>query len=669
MVRIARSPRLAIIALLGAAIFAVVACGGETIVEKVVVQTVIVEKQVPGEKVVETVIVKEQVAGEKVVETVIVEKIVAGEKVVETVIVETERIVREQVVETVIVEKVVEKTVVETVVVEVVAIPGAPRVQTGTLIVSVASVGTPLFINRDAVGPTNMMPVRWGFTETLAQWQNGSCLVPMLATSWVVNKDSTSVAFSIREGVNFVSKDRDWGEMTAEDIVWSVNDSGADNPDSVHSQAGEVAETWKPWSVKTKFKVDAPFNTFRGDFMRATDFSTCGDMVGIVSRKVFDELGENGARTEAAGTGPFVVQSWQPNEKIEAIAREDHWRKVPSFKNLVILEIPEASVRAAQLRTGETDLAPVSISDIPTLTKAGIQFNPGMNLFQGNFVYFGGNWWQDTIPETGEAIEPRKGFKPDDAHPWIGDPSDPARMESARKVRWAMAMAIDRELINETILAGLGGPIYGGHGGVQVHQDHPWWDDKWVIPFDPEKSKQYLAEAGYPNGFKVDDFWCPTDVGTNGEVCLAVAGMWLDIGIETSVTSAAYTSRRPGWVARENSFVWIAPWGVNRISARNDPGGAVFGGNLWASTTGGFAPCCEADEYYNFFQKAAAQEPGSPENRATWDAASDWAYENMLAAGVVEVPKVVAVNPNRVAFWELQPLAFFINHFESVILK
>ena len=80
---------------------------------------------------------------------------------------------------------------------------------------------------------------------------------------------------------------------------------------------------------------------------------------------------------------------------------------------------------------------------------------------------------------------------PDADHPWIGDPNDDARDESARKVRHALSMAIDRELINDTILAGFGGAIYGGHGGVSIHQNHPEFKDRWIIPYDVDERRLY----------------------------------------------------------------------------------------------------------------------------------------------------------------------------------
>ena len=59
---------------------------------------------------------------------------------------------------------------------------------------------------------------------------------------------------------------------------------------------------------------------------------------------------------------------------------------------------------------------------------------------------------------------------------------------------------------------------------------------------------------------------------------------------------------------------------------------------------------------------------GSPENLATREEIFDWAFDQMFAAGVVEVPTLIGVNPDRVAQWNLLPFRD-INNFESVVLK
>ena len=668
-----------------------VACGGETevvtVVETVVVdrpvtqietvvETVVVERVVEGEtvKVVETVIVDRPVTRtETVIETVVVEKVVEGQtvKVVETVVVEKQVTRIEKVVETVVVDRPVTEKVIETVVVVQTAMPGPSMggvpVQQGTLRVAAAQVGSPVFDNQDAVFPTNMLQYFFGIQETLLTGDGGSCLVPQLATTWELASDLSKVTFTVREGVNFYTDDRDWGEMTAEDIVFSYNRSGADNPASRHSAAGELNSIFNPWVVNAanSKKVDAPFKTFRGDYLTANTVSECNDSGAVVSKALFDELGAEGALITPHGTGPFIVTNWSANEKIELRANNDYWGNLPLIENLVLIETPEGSVRTAQLRTGEVDIAPVPISDVPSLTDDGFEFNEGLRQFLGNFIYFSGNYYAETIPENGEPV--MRTVSADAEHPWIGDPNDPARHESARKVRHALAMAIDRELINETILAGFGGPIYGGHAQVPVHQNDPEFKDRWAIPFDPEGARQLLAEAGYPDGFAVPDYFCPVDIGVNGEVCQAVAGMWQEhLNLDVQIDTSAYTARRPTMVGRTINTIWQTTWGPNRLNYQGESGGA-WGCCSFPQPTGGYNPGVEHPKFYEYFIETAAQLKGTPENLASREAAWDWAFEQLFAAGVVEVPTLIGVNPERVLSWNLLPFRD-INNFESVIL-
>ena len=182
-----------------------VACGGgETqIVTERVVETVIVEKQLPGEtiteRVVETVVVEREVTRtERVVETVVVEREVEGKTVmvVETVVVEKPVTVTERVVETVIVTKQVEVPVVETVVVEklVIATPVAPPTPAptpvggpqGTFRLSVRNIIPPLFV--PALGGVGHEQdfASWGMVEFLLYADYEENIDPniSMATSW-----------------------------------------------------------------------------------------------------------------------------------------------------------------------------------------------------------------------------------------------------------------------------------------------------------------------------------------------------------------------------------------------------------------------------------------------------------------------------------------------------
>ncbi len=578
------------------------------------------------------------------------------------------------VVETVVVEKEIKgDTVIETVVVVQTAVPekgsstGQP-IQQGTLRVSVPQVGSPVFLNEKAVFPTNTLQYYFGVQETLLTGDKNSCSVPQLATGWQLASDLSKVSFSIRPGVHFYTDDKDWGEMTAEDVVFSYNSSGADNPSSVHSAAGELNSIFEPWVINpdNPTKVDAPFKQFQGDYLTANTVSECNDSAAVVSKVLTDELGPDETLITPHGTGPFIVTDWKANEKITFRANNDYWKQAAYVANLELIESPEGAIRTAQLRTGEVDIAPVPISDVPSLESNGFVFDDGLRQFKGNFIYFSGNYYLDNIPENGEAVT-RDSLMPDDDHPWIGDPNDAARDESARKVRQALSMAIDRELINDTILAGYGGPIYGGHGQVPIHQNHPEFKDRWVIPYDVDAAKALLAEAGYPDGFSVPDYFCPVDIGTNGEVCQAVAGMWKDLlNIEVQLDTSAYTARRPTMVGRTINTIWQTTWGPNRLAYDGESGG-TDGCCLFPQPTGGYNPGLEHQKFYDVFIETGASIKGSAENLAAREAYFDWAFEQRFAAGIVEVPTLIGINPDRVMSWTLQPFRE-INSFHTVIL-
>jgi peptide/nickel transport system substrate-binding protein len=395
--------------------------------------------------------------------------------------------------------------------------------------------------------------------------------------------------------------------------------------------------------------------------------SECNDSAAVVSKAVFDELGADETLITAHGTGPFIVTDWKANEKITFRPNNDHWLSAPHVASMELIESPEGAIRTAQLKTGEVDIAPVPISDVPSLESDGFAFNDGLRQFLGNFIYFSGNYYLDNIPESGDPVT-RNALMPDADHAWIGDPNDAARDESARKVRQALSMAIDRDLINDTILAGFGGPIYGGHGGVTIHQNHPEFKDRWIIPFDVDAAKALLVEAGYPDGFSVPDYFCPVDIGVNGEVCQAVAGMWADnLNVDVQLDTSAYTARRPTMVGRTIKTIWQTQWGPNRLGFDGEAGGTIGCCNF-AQPTGGYNPGLEHQFFYDTFVATSAELKGSAENLATREAYFDWAHEQRFAAGVVEVPTLIGINPDRVLAWTLQPFRD-INGFHTVILS
>ena len=126
---------------------------------------------------------------------------------------------------------------------------------------------------------------------------------------------------------------------------------------------------------------------------------------------------------------------------------------------------------------------------------------------------------------------------------WIGDPGDSTSMENARKVRWAMAMAVNRESIIENVLDGLGRVIYAWQN---ILPDDPSHKAEWVIPYDVAMAKQYMADAGVADGFDME-IWVPSTFSP-GTIAAAeaTAEMWRsDLGINVTIDRTEYGARRP----------------------------------------------------------------------------------------------------------------------------
>ncbi len=546
---------------LAVAVTAVFMACGETVVETVVIerevvverevavpQTVVVEKVVEGETVVQTVVVEKEVLveGETVVQTVVVEKevLVEGETMVQTVVVEKERVVE------------VEKPVVQTVVVE--REVEAPQRSGGEVTVGTVYVPPPLYLPSAQPSPEYWKVHAWGITETLlrtdrdgAPPNHGTPGTSGLGTSWSV--DGNKLTFTVREGAKFSGMGQDWGPLTAHDVVFSFTDAGKEGSRAARAGSFNDASGRGIWGCATI--DDYTFSCDHNPAQLSPEFfyhiSNENGLVSISSKNVYDTLGEEQAILTPHGSGPWEVTKQVGNDEMVARAKLDHWRSPPLADSLRIIEIREASQAAAALITGEIDIAQIPNSlviDTENRSRGRrVQITGGLP----QSIYFGGNFWTDQNYQNDDAIPPREGHKPDDDHPWIGTGPDD---QDANTVRKALSYALNREVINATILGGLGRAFYTEVG---YEPDTPWWQDHWLNEYNPEMARQMLDDAGYPDGFSMG-FWVPPDSPfVNPEVGIAVAGQWRDVGIDVQITSEAYSARRPRLVERTMEIPWI----------------------------------------------------------------------------------------------------------------
>jgi peptide/nickel transport system substrate-binding protein len=217
------------------------------------------------------------------------------------------------------------------------------------------------------------------------------------------------------------------------------------------------------------------------------------------------------ASRHPVGTGPWRFVSHESGESVTLQAVENHYRKTPGFGFLEFRVIPEPAAQLAQLRAGEADMMPISLSLLPEAEAAGLRIVsiPGFGVSN---LYLGGHY------PGSEAL--------DRDSPWIQADAP----EKGRAIREAMSLAIDRQAIADHLLLGRATPVIAP---ILYVPGHPFNDPKWKVPdYNLERAKELLAEGGYPDGFEVtmnilDQGGRPMSV----EISESIAGMLEELGL------------------------------------------------------------------------------------------------------------------------------------------
>ena len=359
----------------------------------------------------------------------------------------------------------------------------------------------------------------------------------LLAESWEVSEDYLTWTFRLNKGVMF---HKGYGEMTSEDVLWTMRQWGL----SKHPRAGQLTTFWEdrpgteivdPYTLKVN--TGEPVVEVIAQRWHMTPG---GGSTFIASRKQTEELGVDEASTQIAATGPWEIVDHRTGEfwKMEAV--RDHWRHTPEFAEFVMWEIPEEASRLAGFQTGKLDTFLMSFDTIPSVLEVeGAQLMTVPNAVEmGLRIY--GNWYPI------EGIETRSGYDPE--LPWVSPTDDVTtpEWEQAAKVRRALVTAIDRQALVDTILSGYGhtNTPMRNYTGFEHYLDGRDWE------FNPDRARELLEEAGYPDGFSIT--LTPSLRGAPAEVegCEAISQMWGDIGLDVNFQRVPYGTLRPQLVGR-----------------------------------------------------------------------------------------------------------------------
>src|SRR5947209_18020208 len=325
----------------------------------------------------------------------------------------------------------------------------------------------------EASGIITPFMVFYALHDGMVKPMPGQVLAPSLAESFAASEDGRSYEFVLRDGAKFHN-----GEpVTADDVKFSFDRYRGTAQDLLQQRVAAV-ETPDPRHVRFQLKEAWP------DFL--TFYSTMTGAGWIVPKKYVEKVGDEGFKKAPIGAGPYKFVSFDPGVELVFEAFDQYWRKPPSVKRLVFRVIPDEATRLAALKRGEVDI----VYSVRGELAEDLRQTPGLTLkpavVQGVFcVYFADQW----------------------------DPKSPWHDE---RVRRAASLAIDRQGTNEALT--LGYSLITGNAIVPDHYDFFWQPPAPV--YDPDKAKQLLAEAGYPNGFDAGDYVCDSSYSNIGEAVL-----------------------------------------------------------------------------------------------------------------------------------------------------
>lgn len=433
--------------------------------------------------------------------------------------------------------------------------------------------------------------------ETLLIQNSDQNFEARLAEGWTLSSDSLTWTFDIREGVQF---HKDWGEMTAEDVVWSMQQYGGEG--SRASNSGKLRRLWSNELGGARavddYTVEVNTGTPQFDMLIVASQPSAAN---VMSMKQVMELGEDEASRQGAATGPWEIDEAKSGQFWRFKAVEGHWRKTPEFKELVFWDIPEESTRVANFQVGLLDTFLMALD-----SKSAIEEVPDVKFMRvqgGGTVHLGlnGNWYVGL--GTQEHLDRHPSYDPE--IPWISGDADinSEEWQRAAKVRRALHMAVDRQAIVDTILRGEGKAevLWGWENNMHRLPDRM---QEWE--FNPDLAKELLVEAGYPDGFDITITPNIRNVPGEVEACVAVATMWENIGINVKINHVPYATISPILQAREYNQA-----NCHGTGGRADPRELIH----TFSSTGGFS----AGFHHPFLEDLLTEALQTVETEAAYD--------------------------------------------------
>lgn len=381
--------------------------------------------------------------------------------------------------------------------------------------------------NLDTIpGPTTYpsgYEVALSIYEGLVSFDADMKIQPRLAESWTTSPDGLTWTFKLRSGIKY-HDGTDFNAEAARQVLERLVDPKR-NPAN-RTMWDPISEVKAVDATTLQIVTKVP----HGVMLNALAHGTGGMFSPAALAKHGDKYGLN-----PVGTGPYKLESFEPNQQVTLVKNEQYWGTKPAFEKLVFKAVPDAAARISMLETGQADV----ISAVPAQDVARLKGNNQITVVS-----------KPGLRTTVIGLYLNKA-------PW-----------NDVKVRQALNYAINREAIIKSQFLGMAEPLTGPLAPNTVG-----YVKAGEYTYDPTKAKQLLADAGWKdlqNGVLVKDGQ-PLKLVLNTaegqypkdlQVVEAVAAQLKQIGVDVQIQKVEAASR----------------WDVIKVA----PGAVKYDGYIWA---------------------------------------------------------------------------------------
>ena len=361
--------------------------------------------------------------------------------------------------------------------------------------------------------------------------------IPSLAESWTLI-DPRTWELKLRRGVKFHSG----AEFTAEDVVYTL-----DRVPRVVNSPGSFAIYTKPIvAVQVVDPYTIRLQTAGVYPLLPVDLTQVFIIPHGIGPDPATEDFNNGRH--AIGTGPFKFVAYKSGDRIELERFDDYWSRAPHWQHVSYRIVPNDGARTAALLSGDIGF----IENVPTADVARLRGDKRMRLAETvslRLIFLSLDQFRET------------------ATPFVSGPNGEKLERNPLRdlrVRQALSIAINRAAVVDRIMEGAA--ITAGQflppGSYSYAPDVP------PPAFDAARAKALLAEAGFPNGFRIT-LHGPNDRYVNdAKIIQSVGQMWSRIGVQTSVegiTWSNYIAR----ASRQEFSAFLVGWGSSSGESSN----------------------------------------------------------------------------------------------------